>query len=252
MAAHRLNDVPPRASEPSRKSLAPQARAAGPSPISTPARYLSQLQHAVGNRAVGGLLKSPRRVIARVLNDDVPVEEFSTQLAAWKERVPEADQQWHAIAQGLKDKAELAAKQAKQISNPREFFLRKPEADRKSEAKALGLRPFEVLGWMRVATWAAAEGEQPLYLLVYNVRDADVQLEDIVKRPGDTRKLGHLAHDELFRRVRSLGRMTVTLLADQPWLVDTYSRYGYVTDEIQNEGLKTRMTKSKLMEELKT
>ncbi|MEA2493970.1 MAG: hypothetical protein QOJ29_1881 [Thermoleophilaceae bacterium] len=113
------------------------------------------------------------------------------------------------------------------------------------------MRPFELAGWMRVATWATGEGEPPVYLLVYNVGNADVQLEDIVKRPGDTPKVGPLAHDELLMRVRELGRAEVTLLADQEWLVKTYGRYGYIKNKTQNES-KTRMTKSKLMVELDT
>lgn len=186
-----------------------------------------------------------------MLNDDVPVPEFLDQLAVWKGQTPETDVQWHSIAGGVKDKAELAAKQAEKIPNIREFFLGKAEAERKSQAQALGLRPFELAGWMRVATWATGEGEPPVYLLVYNVRNADVQLEDIVKRPGDTPKVGPLAHDELLMRVRELGRAEVTLLADQEWLVKTYGRYGYIKNKTQNES-KTRMTKSKLMVELDT
>jgi hypothetical protein len=94
-----------------------------------------------------------------VLNDDVPVPEFLDQLAVWKGQTPETDVQWHSIAGGVKDKAELAAKQAEKIPNIREFFLGKAEAERKSQAQALGLRPFELAGWMRVATWATGEGD---------------------------------------------------------------------------------------------
>lgn len=186
-----------------------------------------------------------------MLNDGVPVPEFLNQLAVWKGLTPETDLQWHSIAGGVEDKAKLAAKQAEMIPNIRQFFLEKTKDERTSQAKALGLKPYELAGWMRVATWAPDEGE-PVYLFVYNVRDADVQLEDIVKRPGDPRKLGPSAHDELLIRVRELRPPKVTLLADQPWLERTYGSYGYVKNEIQNEGAKTRMTKSKLMEELKT
>ncbi|MEA2130293.1 MAG: hypothetical protein QOJ29_1882 [Thermoleophilaceae bacterium] len=50
-----------------------------------------------------------------MLNDDVPVPEFLDQLAVWKGQTPETDVQWHSIAGGVKDKAELAAKQAEKI-----------------------------------------------------------------------------------------------------------------------------------------
>jgi hypothetical protein len=77
-----------------------------------------------------------------VLNDGVPVPEFLDQLAVWKGQTPETDAQWHSIAGGVKDKAELAAKQAEKIPNIQEFFLGKAEAERKSQAQGLGLRPF--------------------------------------------------------------------------------------------------------------